>query len=177
MVTFIIVLTLIFVVTISTDFGIDGYEGTVGYKWKAIYSQFSNDISVIDDEYFAFITPPTRDKTGEQLDAFQGKDLLKYPLAGMPIAVKDNVMTIHSFYPTYSGSVAFKDFIAPKNAPIVEQLINLGAIIFGKTNMHEFALGITTCNKGFGCCKNPINTTRNCGGSSGLDFDSLFKLQ
>eukprot|EP01084_Bolivina_argentea_P019712 36654_1 len=141
---------------------------SVQNDWKTVYHQFHNS-STIEDKYYAFITAPTKDKILMQLKALKGQDLVHYPLAGMPIVVKDNIMTMHSLYSTYSGSTSFKNanFIAPQNAEIVQRLIDLGAIIFGKANMHEFAAGITTCNQGFGCCINIIDGTRTCGGSSG----------
>ena len=85
----------------------------------------------------------------------------------MPILVKDNIMTKHSLYPTTNGSTAFKNFKAPHNASIVDSIIDLGGIVFGKTNLHEFALGVTSNNQGYGCCINPIDPDRICGGSSG----------
>eukprot|EP01084_Bolivina_argentea_P129472 228668_1 len=138
-------------------------------EWKRVYSELLMR-NGIDDKYYAFISKPSTNKTLKQLNQLisVNKSQSK-PLAGMPIAIKDNIMTIHSLYPTYSGSTAFKtlNFEAPKNAEIVNQLIDLGAIIFGKTNMHELAFGVTSCNQGFGCCINPIDEKRICGGSSG----------
>jgi mandelamide amidase len=87
------------------------------------------------------------------------------PLHGLPIVLKDNVDT--KDIPTTGGTPALKDHRPSKNAPIVERLLEAGAIIFGKANMHELAHGITNNNRAFGPARNPYDRTKIPGGSSG----------
>ncbi len=87
------------------------------------------------------------------------------PLFGLPIAHKDLVET--KGIRTTFGSTIFKDFIPTRDALIVERLKNAGAITIGKTNTPEFGAGSHTFNKVFGITRNPYDTTKTCGGSSG----------
>ena len=87
------------------------------------------------------------------------------PLHGLPIILKDNIDTIEM--PTTAGTPALKEHRPSKNAPIVKTLIEAGAIIFGKANMHELAHGITNNNKAFGPVRNPHDPSKIPGGSSG----------
>ena len=155
---------------LSATLNLDKYSlQSLPNKWRQVYAQL-NIKDPLKDEYNAFISPPTIDSITSQLNNLQTKleiNPTDYPLTGMPIIIKDNIMTKHSLHPTTNGSTAFKNFKAPKNASIVDSIIDLGGIVFGKSNLHEFALGITSNNQGYGCCINPIDPTRICGGSSG----------
>jgi Asp-tRNA(Asn)/Glu-tRNA(Gln) amidotransferase A subunit family amidase len=88
-------------------------------------------------------------------------------LAGLPIVVKDNINTADM--PTSGGTPALQNARASRNAPSLEKLLDAGAIIVGKTNMHELAFGITSTNLASfaGPVKNPYDKTRIPGGSSG----------
>lgn len=86
-------------------------------------------------------------------------------LAGVPIAVKDNMCM--SFGKTTCASKILKDFEAPYNAGVIEKLIAADAIIVGKCNMDEFAMGSSTENSGLKKTVNPWNTDCVPGGSSG----------
>lgn len=86
-------------------------------------------------------------------------------LAGLPIAIKD-LMLVSELPATY-GSIPLKDQIATQSDPLVERLEARGAIIAGKTNTPEFGAGGNTFNAVFGQTRNPWNTARNAGGSSG----------
>ena len=88
------------------------------------------------------------------------------PLFGVPVSVKDIVHTTEA--PMTAGSKIFGDgLVAPEDAPVVKRLRRAGAIIIGKTNLHEVALGVTSANEHFGPVRNPHDPERVAGGSSG----------
>jgi aspartyl-tRNA(Asn)/glutamyl-tRNA(Gln) amidotransferase subunit A len=88
------------------------------------------------------------------------------PLLGVPVSVKDLVLTTEA--PTTAGSRIFGDgLVAERDAPVVRRLRRAGAIIIGKTNLHEVALGVTSANEHFGPVRNPHDPERVAGGSSG----------
>ncbi len=86
-------------------------------------------------------------------------------LAGVPVAVKDNMCT--TFGATTCASKILANFRAPYNAKVVEKLLDAGAVIVGKTNMDEFAMGSSTENSGLKQTINPWDTSCVPGGSSG----------
>jgi aspartyl-tRNA(Asn)/glutamyl-tRNA(Gln) amidotransferase subunit A len=87
------------------------------------------------------------------------------PLHGIPISLKDNICT--KGIRTTAGSKILKDFIPPCDAQIVVMLRAAGAVILGKTNLHEFAYGVTSNNPHYGAVRNPWDPRRIPGGSSG----------
>jgi aspartyl-tRNA(Asn)/glutamyl-tRNA(Gln) amidotransferase subunit A len=87
------------------------------------------------------------------------------PLLGIPITLKDNIWT--RGIRTTAGSRVLRDFVPSEDATVVRKLARAGAILLGKTNLHEFAYGITTNNAHYGAAHNPWALDRIPGGSSG----------
>lgn len=87
------------------------------------------------------------------------------PLHGVPLVLKDNLDTVA--LPTTGGTPALRDNRPLRDAEVVRRLLAAGALVFGKANMHELALGVTSNNAAFGPVRNPYDPTRIAGGSSG----------
>lgn len=86
-------------------------------------------------------------------------------LHGIPLAIKDNIdVTDHV---TTAGGTFHDNTVAIEDAEVITKLQAAGALVLGKTNMHEFAVGVTTDNPHYGTCRNPWNATHSPGGSSG----------
>src|SRR5579862_2911274 len=120
-----------------------------------------------DAQIGAFLTL-SKERAIEQADridrlAAEGDDLP--PLAGVPVAVKD-VLTTQGVRTT-AGSRILENFIAPYDATVVQKLEAAGAVILGKTNCDEFAMGSSNENSAYGPVRNPRDKTRVPGGSSG----------
>jgi len=114
----------------------------------------------------AFITPPGERarqdarRAGRRLAQGESGALL-----GVPIAVKDLFAT--RGVRTTAGSRILKDWVPSRDATVVARLRAAGAIIFGKTNLHEFAYGVSNANPWWGIARNPRDPSRSPGGSSG----------
>jgi Asp-tRNA(Asn)/Glu-tRNA(Gln) amidotransferase A subunit family amidase len=104
-------------------------------------------------------------RRAEELDKLAKQKKFKGPLHGLPVAIKDNLDT--KDMKTTGGSKILASWIPPSDAHVVKKLKDAGAIIIGKTNMHEFAFGITTNNPHYGPTRNPYDLSRIPGGSSG----------
>ncbi len=101
------------------------------------------------------------DRLQREIDAGRSRG----PMHGMPIGIKDVVQT--KGLRTSGGSAALEDWVPDEDAAAVARLREAGALIVGKHNTHEFAIGVTTNNARFGQCRNPWDLTRIPGGSSG----------
>jgi aspartyl-tRNA(Asn)/glutamyl-tRNA(Gln) amidotransferase subunit A len=87
------------------------------------------------------------------------------PLHGMPISIKDLIDIAGQ--PTTAASRIRAGHVATSDAPVVQRLREAGAVLIGKTNLHEFALGTTSDESAFGAVHNPRDVSRSAGGSSG----------
>ncbi len=133
----------------------------------AIAEAFYKKIEAEDGEIHAYLTL-SRDRALEQarkIDtlADKGEDLP--PLAGVPVAIKDVIST--KGVRTTAGSKILENFVAPYDATVVQKLEAAGAVILGKTNCDEFAMGSSNENSAYGPVHNPRDKTRVPGGSSG----------
>ncbi len=93
------------------------------------------------------------------------------PLHGIPVSLKDNICT--AGIRTTAGSAILREFVPRDDAPVVARLKQAGAVIIGKTNMHEFAYGVTTNNPHYGAARNPWDVSKITGGSSGGSASAL----
>ena len=121
-----------------------------------------------DGDINAFITKAEESavlKRAGEVQKLIDDGTLAGPLAGVPFAVKDNICTNGML--TTCGSKILSNFIPTYSATAVERLEEAGAVIVGKANMDEFAMGSTTETSYFGVTKNPWDTERVPGGSSG----------
>jgi len=101
----------------------------------------------------------------DALDRERSKNQVRGPLHGVPILVKDNYDTVDM--PTSVGTLALATMRSPTDAFQVKRLRDAGAVILGKTAMHELAAGVTTVSSLTGATRNPYDPRRNPGGSSG----------
>lgn len=109
------------------------------------------------------------------MDAARPTDLSDKPLWGVPVTIKDAI-TVKGM-PTTAASKILEGFVPPYNAHVVEKLEQAGAIIIGKNNMDEFAMGSTTEHSAYAVTANPWDTQRVPGGSSGGSGASVAACQ
>lgn len=126
-----------------------------------------DSIAATDKDINAYITviADAALKRAAEVDADIAAGRLTGPLAGVPISIKDNICT--KGVKTTCASKILGDFEPPYDATVIEKLNAAGMVIVGKLNMDEFAMGSTTETSFYGATRNPWNTERVPGGSSG----------
>ncbi len=134
---------------------------------------FLDNIKSKDGDIKAYITV-CEDEAMKQATELQkmfdeGKQL--GPLAGIPIAIKDNICT--KGIKTTCASRMLENFVPPYDATVMNKIYDNNAIVIGKTNMDEFAMGGSTENSAFFKTKNPVNLNKVPGGSSGGSVASV----
>jgi aspartyl-tRNA(Asn)/glutamyl-tRNA(Gln) amidotransferase subunit A len=138
-----------------------------GASAESIASAYLERIRSVDDRIKAYLHVEESAvlEQARRIDAKRKAGHPPGPLAGVPIALKDNLCALDGT--TTCGSRMLGHFRPPVNAHVVTALRNADAVLLGKTNLDEFAMGSSTENSAFGPTRNPWDTQRTPGGSSG----------
>lgn len=134
---------------------------------EEVVSYYIKNIKEKEESINAFILLQEENalKKARELDEKIAKGETVGKLAGIPIAIKDNICT--NGITTTCASKMLEDFVPPYDATVIKKLEEEDAILIGKTNLDEFAMGSSTENSAFKVTKNPIDLSRVPGGSSG----------
>jgi len=124
-------------------------------------------VRMIDGQIHAFLSYDEQDALAqaEAADKALASDGAHKPLLGIPVGIKDVIAVKNQ--PLNCASKILDKYISPYDATVIEKLKAAGAIVFGRLNMDEFAMGSSTENSAFGTTRNPWDTSRIPGGSSG----------
>lgn len=134
---------------------------------RALVDAVLADIAERDEKYGAFLEVfADRARTNaDRIDALSQNEKETLPLCGVPVAIKDNMLYAGEI--ASAGSRMLENYRAPYTSTVVARLERAGAIIIGRTNMDEFAMGSSTETSASGQTKNPWDTAKIPGGSSG----------
>ena len=133
----------------------------------AITAACFDRIAALDRGIHAFLHAD-RDAALQQAEAIDAKRAAGQPLgklAGLPVAIKENLCAVGE--PVSCASRMLENFVAPYDATVIQRLRLADAVLIGRTNLDEFAMGSSTENSAFGTTRNPWNTDHAPGGSSG----------
>jgi aspartyl-tRNA(Asn)/glutamyl-tRNA(Gln) amidotransferase subunit A len=154
----------------TTTWNIDGVRQAIAAKKvsaRELASEVYKRIQARNSELNAYLTlsPERAYSQADKIDAMVAAGRPLPPLAGVPIAIKDVIST--RGVRTTCGSKILENYVPPYDATAVERLEAAGAVILGKTNCDEFAMGSSNENSAYGPVRNPEATDRVPGGSSG----------
>ena len=154
----------------TTNWTIDGVREALATKKisaRELAADFYTRIEARNPELNAYLalSPERARRQADRIDALVAGGKALPPLAGVPVAIKDVISTRGT--KTTCGSKILENYIPPYDATAVERLEAAGAVILGKTNCDEFAMGSSNENSAYGPVKNPVATDRVPGGSSG----------
>ena len=154
----------------ATTWTIDGVKEALAAKKisaRELLGDFYRRIEARNPELNAYLalTPARARRQADRIDALVAAGSPLPPLAGVPMAIKDVISTRGT--KTTCGSKILENYIPPYDATAVERLEAAGAVLLGKTNCDEFAMGSSNENSAYGPVKNPLALDRVPGGSSG----------
>src|SRR3989475_5327190 len=134
---------------------------------RELAADFYAGIEARNPELNAYLalSPERARRQADRIDALVAGGKALPPLAGVPVAIKDVISTRGT--KTTCGSKILENYVPPYDATAVERLEAAGAVILGKTNCDEFAMGSSNENSAYGPVKNPLAPDRVPGGSSG----------
>jgi aspartyl-tRNA(Asn)/glutamyl-tRNA(Gln) amidotransferase subunit A len=155
---------------LTTTWTIDGVRSALTSRQisaRELAAEFYKRIETRNPELNAYLalSPERANRQADKIDAMIAAGKPLPPLAGVPVAIKDVIST--RGITTTCGSKILQNYVPPFDATAVESLEAAGAVILGKTNCDEFAMGSSNENSAYGPVKNPVSTDRVPGGSSG----------
>jgi aspartyl-tRNA(Asn)/glutamyl-tRNA(Gln) amidotransferase subunit A len=155
---------------VTANWTIDGVREALAAKKvsaRELAGDFYKRIEVRNPELNAFLalSPERARRQTDRIDALVAEGKPLPPLAGVPVAIKDVIST--RGITSTCGSKILENYVPPYDATAVERLEAAGAVILGKTNCDEFAMGSSNENSAYGAVKNPLALDRVPGGSSG----------
>lgn len=135
------------------------------YSCPDLLEAYFKNIEAKNKKLNAFLEVFTDAKEQAEVAQKKFKDGTAELLTGIPIAIKDNILM--QGHVASAGSKILENYTASYDSFVIRELKKAGAVIIGRTNMDEFAMGSSTQTSAYGVCRNPIDTSRVPGGSSG----------